>query len=57
MKRMRPEAYKAEAMRRAMTATHDLTARFGVWNADKIAKEVETILRNRRLDHANRERL
>jgi hypothetical protein len=53
---MRPDAYKAEAMRRATTATHDLTARFGAWNADKITKEMEKLLRDRRKGH-DRERI
>lgn len=49
MKRMKPDAYKTEARTRVQRATEDLVARHGVWNAGKIRKAMEDILRNERL--------
>lgn len=49
MKRMKPQQYKGEALRRIDSVTADLIARFGAWNAEKIKKEMEKILRKRRL--------
>ena len=48
MKRLKPDAYKIEARRRIDQATKDLIARFGAWNAEKIASEMERVLRDKR---------
>jgi len=48
MVRMRPEAYKGEANHRVSILLLDLVAHYGAWNAGKIAKEIERLLRERR---------
>lgn len=49
MKRMRPDAYKIEAQLRVQRATGDLIARFGTWNAKKVKRVMEDILKSERL--------
>jgi hypothetical protein len=47
---MKPEVYKTEAKQRIDLFLIGLTTHYGAWNADKILREIERQLKQRRLE-------